>query len=115
MKGRLSSTIWTLVIVNLVALFGVLSLAYSAGKDSGGLPLASAFSAPGSTPMLLLIAGVVAVAVSIVLFVILGNRVIKPVREIAEVSEKLANGGSEVKAESDSHDDFGSTPDKSQL
>src|SRR5437588_13088562 len=99
MKGRLSSTIWTLVTINVVALLGVLFLAYNAGTDSGGLPLASAFSAPGSTPMLLLIAGVVAVAVSIVLFVILGNRVIKPVREIAEFSEKLANGDYKVKAE----------------
>ncbi len=107
MKGRLGSTIWMLVTINVVALFGVLFLAYSAGKDSGGLPISSAFSAPGATPMLLLIAGVVAVAISIVLFVTLGNRVVKPVKEIAEFSEKLANGDYKVKADIDSHDDFG--------
>ena len=107
MKGRLGSTIWMLVSINVVALFAVLFLAFSAGKGSGGLPISSAFSAPGSTPMLLLIAGVVAVAVSIMLFVILGNRVVKPVKEIAEFSEKLANGDYKVKADIDSQDDFG--------
>jgi methyl-accepting chemotaxis protein len=107
MKGRLGSTIWMLVGINVIALLGVLFLAYNAGKDSGGLPIASAFSAPGSTPMFLLIAGVVALAVSVLLLVMLGNRVLKPVKEIAEFSEKLASGDYKVKAEIDSQDDFG--------
>ena len=107
MKGRLGSTIWMLVGINVIALFGVLFLAYSAGKESGGLPIASAFSAPGSTPMFLLIAGVVVLAVSILLVVMLGNRVLKPVKEIAEFSEKLASGDYKTKAQIDSQDDFG--------
>jgi len=36
MKSRLSSTIWTLIILNGVALFTVLGLAYSAGHQAGG-------------------------------------------------------------------------------
>jgi len=36
MKSRLSSTIWTLIILNGVALFTVLGLAYSAGRQVGG-------------------------------------------------------------------------------
>src|SRR5437763_6927319 len=110
MEGRVGSIIWMLVSINVVALFGVLFLAYNAGKDSvptGGLPITSAFSAPGSTPMFLLIAGVIALAVSILLVVMLGNRVLKPVKEIAEFSENLANGDYKTKAEIDSQDDFG--------
>jgi twitching motility protein PilJ len=107
MKGRLGSIIWILLGINAVVLLGVLLLAYNAGKDSGGLPIASAFSAPGSTPMFLLIAGVLVLAVSVLLVVMLGNRVLKPVREIAEFSEKLASGDYKIKAEIDSHDDFG--------
>ena len=37
MKGRLNSTLWIMVIVDVVALFMVLLLAYSAGAHSGGL------------------------------------------------------------------------------
>ncbi len=36
MKSRLSSTVWTLVLLNLAALFIVLGLAFSAGKQSNG-------------------------------------------------------------------------------
>ena len=36
MKSRMSSTIWTLALVNGIALFAVLWLAYSAGRQSGG-------------------------------------------------------------------------------
>ena len=34
MKSRLSSTIWTLVFVNGLALFGVLGLAFHAGREA---------------------------------------------------------------------------------
>ena len=36
MKSRLSSKIWTLVLVNSVVLLAVIGLAYSAGRQSGG-------------------------------------------------------------------------------
>ena len=36
MKSRLSSKIWTLVLVNSVVLLAVLGFAYSAGRQSGG-------------------------------------------------------------------------------
>ena len=39
MKSRLSSTIWTLVFVNGLALFIVLGLAFHAGRESGGASL----------------------------------------------------------------------------
>ena len=48
MKARLSSTIWMLVFWIGVALFGVLGLAYHAGKESGGLSLLDAPSLPWS-------------------------------------------------------------------
>jgi len=37
MKGRLNQAIWTLSMINAVALFTVLYLAYSAGAHANGL------------------------------------------------------------------------------
>jgi len=107
MKGRLSSTIWVVVIVNFVLLMATLVLAYTAGEKSGGLALAAAFSAPGITPMLLLIGLVTVVVACFYLLVTLGNKVVKPVKELAEFSERLAIGDYRSKADIDSNDDFG--------
>ena len=47
MKARLSSTIWLLIVWTAAAFSGVLMLAYSAGRDSGGHSLLNAASLPG--------------------------------------------------------------------
>ncbi|MCU1305621.1 MAG: putative Methyl-accepting chemotaxis protein, partial [Acidobacteriaceae bacterium] len=106
MKGRLGSTIWTWVAINAVVLLAVVVVAYSAGAHSGGLPIASAMQAQGSTPLLLLIAFIAAIGMSLTLFIVFGNRVIKPVKELTDFSEKLAAGDYKAKAEVDSDDDF---------
>jgi methyl-accepting chemotaxis protein len=108
MKGRLGSTIWTWVAINAVVLLGIVFLAYSAGARSGpqGLPITSAMQAQGSTPLLLLIAFVAAIGMSLILFIVFGNRVIKPVKELTDFSEKLAAGDYKAKAQIDSDDDF---------
>ncbi|MEO6119603.1 MAG: methyl-accepting chemotaxis protein, partial [Terriglobales bacterium] len=109
MKGRLGSTIWLLAIFNALALFGVLLLAYSAGANSGpqGLPISDAFRAPGSTPLLLLIGIVVALAMSVLLRLMLENKILKPMKELADFSERLAEGDYKSKVNIDSQDDFG--------
>ena len=103
MKGRLSSTIWMLVTFNALALFGVIVLAYIAGEKSR-LPIANALQSDGATFFLSAIVAGLAMAF-IVLFV-LGNRVIKPVKELTDFSEKLAAGDYKAKADVDSQDDF---------
>ncbi|MCU1284366.1 MAG: hypothetical protein JWO13_716 [Acidobacteriales bacterium] len=103
MKGRLGSTIWTWVIINAAVLLSVVVLAYIAGEKSR-LPIASALQGEGAIYFLSAI--VVAIGMAFVLMVVLGNRVIKPVKELTDFSEKLAAGDYKAKAEVDSDDDF---------
>src|SRR5258708_40320026 len=52
MKSRLSSTIWTLVLLNGVVGFAVLGLAFSAGKKAGEASLFDFGSPAGGTVLL---------------------------------------------------------------
>jgi len=99
MKSRLSSTIWTLIILNGVALFTVLGLAYSAGRQtSGGAPF---------EPSGLVLPAIVALGMSIVLAWRLGGAILSPVNELAEFSERLAAGDAKARADVTSGDEFG--------
>src|SRR5271157_2313764 len=100
MKSRLSSTIWTLVILNGVALFAVLWLAYSAGRQT--TPGENGFE-PGR----LIIPGIIALGISIVLAWRLGSAILTPVNELADFSERLAAGDAKVRADVSSNDEFG--------
>jgi methyl-accepting chemotaxis protein len=99
MKSRLSSTIWTLVILNGVALFTVLALAYSAGRQASG----GAALEPGG----LIVPAVVALGMSIVLAWRLGGSILSPLSELAEFSERLAAGDAKARADVTSNDEFG--------
>ena len=103
MKGRLSSTIWMLAIFNAVALFGVIALAYIAGEKSQS-SIVDAFH--GSGAGFFLGAIVVALGVAFIVVTVLANRVIAPVKQLTEFSEKLAAGDYKAKADVDSQDDF---------
>src|SRR5215471_4674082 len=99
MKSRLSSTIWTLIILNGVALFTVLGLAYSAGHQAGG---GGAFEPSG-----LVLPAIVALGMSIILAWRLGGAILSPVSELAEFSERLAAGDAKARADVTSSDEFG--------
>jgi twitching motility protein PilJ len=88
-----------LTIFNGVALFAVLGLAFSAGRQSNG---ASMFESSG-----LIFAGVIALGMSIVLAWRLGAAFLGPVNELAAFSERLAAGDAKVRAEVNSNDEFG--------
>ncbi len=107
MKGRLSSTVWILVGINIVALFAVLMLGYGAGANAKGLPLRDAITASSEAGTQLLGGLFVLAAVTVYLLVVLGNRVVKPAKDLAEFSEKLAGGDYRAKSEVESNDDFG--------
>jgi methyl-accepting chemotaxis protein len=106
MKGRLSSTVWLLVFGMAVSLFGVLGLAYHAGKNSGGLSLTDVASLPGSASGPLLLAIGLAVAAALWAVFVLSRRVLKPVGELAKFSERLVAGDARARAEIESGDDF---------
>jgi methyl-accepting chemotaxis protein len=107
MKGRLSSTVWLLVFGIAVALFGVLGLAYHAGKNSGGLSLADAGSLPSSASGPLLLAVGLAVVSALWAVFVLSRRVLKPVGELAKFSERLAAGDARARVEIANSDEFG--------
>jgi len=107
MKGRLNQAIWTLGTINGIALFAVLYLAYEAGAHANGLGMADVMSAPGKTPMLFFAAAFLCLATTLVVLVMLSNKVAKPVGELVDYSQKFAAGEYTSRPQIDSNDDFG--------
>src|SRR5215475_3140720 len=93
MKSRLSSKIWTLVLVNSVVLLAVIGFAYSAGRQSGGASILDLGSLPAGASGAVMIALVLSLAgVAFMAWRLTG--VIKPVQQLAEFSERFAAGDS---------------------
>src|SRR5258708_18190553 len=88
MKSRLSSTIWTLVLLNGVIGFIVLGLAFSAGKKAGEASLFDFGSPAGGT---VLIAIVVSAATAVILAwpLLVG---LGPLQQLAEFFHRLSAG-----------------------
>ncbi len=107
MKGRVNSTIWMLVLVNVVAMAAMLGLGYGAGAWAKGLPILDAMSASSQAGMRLLGGLLVLVLAAGAGVVVLGNKVVKPVKELTEFSERLAAGDYRASADIESSDDFG--------
>src|ERR1043166_7959769 len=106
MKGRLNSTLWLMVTIDVVALFVVLWLAYSAGEQ-GRLPITD-FGGLGQGPGLkLLFAFFIAAGAGLWTFITIGNRVLIPVKRLSEFSERFAQGDYRTRATVDSADAFG--------
>src|SRR5258707_5955947 len=103
MKSRLSSTIWTLVLLNGVVGFVVLGLAFSAGKKAGEASLFDFGSPAGGS---VLIAIVLALVTSVILAWRFGA-LLAPVQALAEFSERLAAGDPRARAEVQSNDGLG--------
>jgi methyl-accepting chemotaxis protein len=107
MKSRLSSKIWTLVLVNGVVLFAVLGFAYSAGRQSGGASIFDFGALPSGASGAVMIALGLAVAGALFLMWQLGSGLIKPVQQLADFSERFAAGDNRARAEVTSSDELG--------
>ncbi|MFL6436327.1 MAG: methyl-accepting chemotaxis protein [Terriglobales bacterium] len=107
MKGRLNQAIWTLSMINAVALFTVLYLAYSAGAHANGLGIGDVMSAPGKGPALFFAAAIVCLGMTLMLLFRLSNKVARPVSELVDYSHKFAAGEYSSRPHIDSDDDFG--------
>jgi twitching motility protein PilJ len=105
-KDRVKSRVWTLVGVNAFVLIVVLGLSYAAGARSGGLSLLDFGALPQVAGLEFLAALFLVLAASLALLLQLGGKVVKPTRELVEVSEKLAAGDYETRANV-TPDDFG--------
>ncbi len=106
MKARLSTTIWLLVSWAALALFGVLGLAYHAGRESGGLSIFDGSSLPAGASGTLLAAVGLALVGALSLVIVLSKRVLKPVSDIAKFSERLAAGDSRTRTDIGTDDEF---------
>ncbi|MGC2388250.1 MAG: HAMP domain-containing protein, partial [Candidatus Acidiferrum sp.] len=106
MKSRLSSTIWTLVLANGIVLFAVLGLAYSAGRQSGGASLFDFGALPSGASGSVMLAVLLAVGMAIFLAWRLGNRLLTPVQELAQFSERIAAGDPRARVEINTGDEL---------
>jgi twitching motility protein PilJ len=104
MKGRLNRALWLLILFDVTALIAVLLLAFYGGQK--------AHTAAGLTDLsglniYIFAAVMVSLGASLVNWIAISNRVIGPVKHLADFSDRLAHGDFRAKAEVDSADDFG--------
>src|SRR3989442_3491457 len=92
MKSRLSSTIRMLVLWNGLALFGVLALAYHAGRMSGGAAIFDIGSMPNGAGSVVLVAALVALRTALILALTPGRQGLKAASELAEVFDRFPPG-----------------------
>ncbi len=107
MKSRLSSTIWMLTLWNGLALFGVLALAYHAGRVGGGAGLFDFGAMTGGAGGLVIFAALLALGTALILALTLGKRILSPVEHLSEFSERLAAGDPRARADVASNDELG--------
>src|SRR5438552_15885103 len=107
MKSRLSSTIWTLVIVNGLALFVVIGLAFHAGREAKDSSLFDFASLPSAASGGVIFAVLLSLAVGAFISWRLSGAVVTPVQQLAEFSERLAAGDARARADVQSNDELG--------
>lgn len=107
MKGRLSSTIWMLVGVNGIAMLAVLALAFTAGSKSKGLSILDFGALGQGAGFEFLGALLLIVLVTAILTALLSGRVLKPVKQLADFSERMVASDYRASVDIESEDDFG--------
>jgi twitching motility protein PilJ len=107
MKGRLNSTLWAVILADVVALFTVLFLAYSAGANSGGLSIADFASLPQGSGLKLLFAFVVCAGAASFTWIQITNKVLVPVKSLTDFAQRQAEGDYRARIAVESADDFG--------
>jgi twitching motility protein PilJ len=107
MKGRLSNTVWMLTFWVFAALVAVLGLSYGAGARSNGAPPFDFTALPSTAATELLIAMVLCLGTGVLCLRLLGSRVLEPVKELAEFSERVAAGDAKARAAVDADNEFG--------
>jgi len=107
MKSRLSTTITWLVVSNGLVLFLVLGFAYSAGRQSGGLSIFEFGSLPSGASGALLLALLLALGMAGFLAWRLTSKLLTPVQELAQFSERIAAGDPRARVEVNTGDELG--------
>jgi methyl-accepting chemotaxis protein len=106
MKGRLKSTLWAVILMDVVALFTVFFLAYSAGATAK-VPISNIGHLEDGADLKVLFALVICAGAGLVTLVMLNNRVLEPVKNLAAFAERFSQGDYRARAAVESGDDFG--------
>jgi methyl-accepting chemotaxis protein len=108
MKGRLRSTVWTVVIVQFAAMLFLFVAGFFAGSwTKGAVNNLEVGNYPSQTGLWVVASLVVILGAALLLFGQLGSRFVNPAERLAEYSERVAAGDYRSKADLDSNDDFG--------
>ena len=94
------------MLTGIAGIFAVLFLAYHAGLKADGHPILDAAALPAEAMVSLVIAGIFCLAVSVALVKVLGNRIVRPIEQVAEFSQKFAAGDARAHVQFDSQDEF---------
>ena len=106
MEGSLKRTIRVLMSAGVVGIFAVLFLAYHAGLKSDGHSILDVGALPAASVFPLAIAVLFSVGVSIALIKVLGNRIVRPVEDVAEYTRRFAAGDVRASVQLDAEDEF---------
>ncbi len=107
MKSRLSSTIWTLVVLNAIVLLGVPALAFHAGRQSAAVSILDIAALPSGAVGPLVLSLALALTMVLILSFRLSSTVLKPVKELTQCSERLAAGDARARAEVSATNELG--------
>lgn len=108
MKGSLRKTIWTLLLAGAASLLAMLSLAYSAGSKSGGVSMLDFGALPQPAVFPLVVAVLLCFGLLTAFVTVLRSRVLRPVDQLADYSQRLAAGDTRARVELKAEDDFAS-------
>jgi methyl-accepting chemotaxis protein len=106
MKGRLNRTLWSMVVINSVALMTVFFLAYGAGTIAK-VPISNIGHLPDGADLKVLIALVLCAGAVLMTVIVVGNKVLLPVKQLTEFAERFGQGDLRARAAVESSDDFG--------
>jgi methyl-accepting chemotaxis protein len=94
------------MLTGIVGIFAVLFLAYHAGLKADGHSILDAGALPADALVSLVMAGLFCLGVSVALVKVLGNRIVHPIEQVAEYSQKFAAGDPRAHVQLDAQDEF---------
>jgi methyl-accepting chemotaxis protein len=106
MEGRLRQTIRMLMMAGVGGVFAVLFLAYHAGLKADGHSIFDLGALPAEAVVPLAIAVFFSAGVSIALIKVLGNRIVRPIEQVAAYSQKFVAGDPRATVQLDAEDEF---------
>ncbi len=106
MKGRLNPILWGVVVLDAVALLAVFFIAYSAGATAK-VPIGNITHLPDGADLKVLFGLVTCAGAGLLNLIVIGNRVLLPVKQLADFAERVGQGDYRARLNVDSSDDFG--------